>query len=305
MATLGLPHKNQEQGHWLSWSLQCPGTEDNQRPPQGLGNAGLARKGKLTELVWLYIIPYMIKNKYTVHFTLEISLNLNYWQENPRSEKVKVLGAEAVPGESAWYLSIPAHSSQFVSSHFGGWSGKWEIQAEPSSSLWATKKVSPLPGCESSKLYLWCPHHGMASSAPVLSDESAPTFPSLHLLPLLSPQALMSLYCWFSFISKSTALLRLPVSFVAHLAAFQSLPIWNMAWPTLSITTILRISSFPRHLEWGPILCHPHYTDSRYVGSRKAATWVEWPPAPQRTLVNVSLHTVSVAILCEFLCSGE
>lgn len=90
--------------------------------------------------------------------------------------------------------------------------------------------MSPLPSCESSKLYLWCPHHSMASSAPVLSDESAPTFPFLHLLPLLSPQGLMSLYCWFSFISKSTALLRLPVSRVAYLAAFQSLPI-SGTWP--------------------------------------------------------------------------
>lgn len=71
--------------------------------------------------------------------------------------------------------------------------------------------MSPLPGCESSKLYLWCPHPGVAlpfrktfSSAAVLSDESAPTFPPLHLLPLLSPQSHISTAGFLSFIPKST-----------------------------------------------------------------------------------------------------
>lgn len=44
------PSKKQGQGQCLSWSLQWPGTEGNQRPPQGLGSASLTGKGQINRI---------------------------------------------------------------------------------------------------------------------------------------------------------------------------------------------------------------------------------------------------------------
>lgn len=81
---------------------------------------------------------------------------------------------------------------------------------------------------------------------------------------LCSPRSLLSLYCWFSFIPKPVALLRLPGSCTAYPEGFgQPRHVWDAAWPTPFVTIVRRASWLPRAFGIRPP--HPTHTPVLFV----------------------------------------